>query len=67
MALKLIKFLTDTDGPNRAVNINPEYVVLVEADTKRPDQFCFITLCSGHCYRVPESESSASKRLTYGL
>ncbi|MBN8820773.1 MULTISPECIES: hypothetical protein [unclassified Spirosoma] len=66
MALRLIKFLTDSDGPTRAVNINPDYVATVEADMKAADSICHITLCSGHYYRVLESEVSASKRLQYG-
>ena len=66
MALKLVKFITDSDGPTRAVNINPEYVATVEADMAKPDQISHITLCSGQYYRVLEPEISASKRLVYG-
>ncbi|WP_020603147.1 hypothetical protein [Spirosoma spitsbergense] len=67
MALKLIKFITDSDGPSRTVDINPEYVATVEQDMAKPDQVSHITLASGHYYRVLEPAVSASKRLTYGL
>ncbi|MVM29908.1 hypothetical protein GO755_07680 [Spirosoma sp. HMF4905] len=67
MALKLVKFITDSDGPTRAVNINPEYVATVEADMAKPNQICHITLCTGHYYRILEPEVNASKRLVYGL
>ncbi|GAB3990425.1 hypothetical protein GCM10028807_17560 [Spirosoma daeguense] len=67
MALKLVKFITDSDGTSRAVNINPEHVSTVEADMAKPDQFCHITLMSGHYYRVLEPETTASRRLTNAI
>ncbi|GAB4050393.1 hypothetical protein [Spirosoma litoris] len=67
MALKLVKFITDSDGPTRAVNINPEYVTTVEADMVKPDQYCHINLCTGHYYRVLEPEISATRRLTNAI
>ena len=67
MALKLVAFLTDQDGPNRKIHINPEYVATVEADMAKPDQICHITLCTGNYYRVHEPLATASNRLQYGL
>ncbi len=66
MALRLVRFITDSDGPERAVSINPEYVATVEADMSKPEKFCHIMLCTGHCYRVSEPEQSAKRRLELG-
>lgn len=66
MPYKGIKFLTDSDGPLRAVLINPDYVATVEEDMARPAQICHITLATGHYYRIQEPAETANRRLQYG-
>lgn len=67
MSLKLVKFITDSDGPQRTVNINPEYVTSVEDDMSKPGQICHISLVTGEYFRVLEPNETATRRLLYGL
>ncbi|MGF7217470.1 hypothetical protein GGR92_003644 [Spirosoma lacussanchae] len=66
MALKLVRFSTDSDGPARQVSINPEYVATVEQDMAKPGQICHLTMVNGQYYRILEPEEIANKRLQYG-
>lgn len=67
MAYKGVKFSTDSDGPLRAVYINPEYVATVEQDMAKPDRISHITLTTGVDYRVHESAATVNNRLQGGI
>jgi hypothetical protein len=62
--MRLVKFRTDSDGPERDIFINPEHVTDVEGDMKLPTHFCHISLIDGRCFRIKTDAETASKRLT---
>jgi hypothetical protein len=62
--MTLVQFRTDSDGPERDIFINPDYVTDVEADMKQPNHYCHISLMDGRNFRIKQDAKTASKRTT---